>query len=167
MTTGGGHRIMKSLLEDSPLPISGRSPGLATISGVLYELPGWAHYIWLIYLGFLFTPLLSPNHGGWLWFWPTLLSVPIFVYLYSRIIRGFRDKVIPGQIALPEVLAIAAMAYALMYFNDSANTYLIYCVAVAPFTMNRFWRLAVLVVVLIGLYGLNLLVLGFKPVPFG
>jgi two-component system sensor histidine kinase DesK len=151
--------------EAAPPP-GARPPGLATLSGALYELPGWAHYIWLIYLGFLFTPLLSSNHG-WLWLWPTLVSVPVFVYLYTRIIRQFRHKVIPGAGALPEVLTIAAMAYALGYFNDNANTYLIYCVAVAPFTTLKFRRLALLVFALLGIYGLELLAIGFKPVAYG
>jgi two-component system, NarL family, sensor histidine kinase DesK len=152
--------------EDRQLAI-GRPPNLiSSTAGVLYELPGWVHYIWLIYLGFLFTPLLDPRNDG-RWLWPTLISIPVFVYLYSRILRSFRDRIIPGPGALPEVLAIAVLGYSMAYFNEGANTYLIYCVAVAPFTTLKLRRLALLVALLLGVYGLELLVIGFRPVVYG
>jgi two-component system, NarL family, sensor histidine kinase DesK len=91
----------------------------------------------------------------------------VFVYLYSRILRSFRDRIIPGPGALPEVLTIAVLGYAMAYFNEGANTYLIYCVAVAPFTTLKLRRLALLVALLLGLYGLELLVIGFRPVMYG
>jgi len=152
--------------EDRLLTIGRPLNPIGSTSAVLYELPGWAHYIWLIYLGFLFTPVLSPGHD-WTWLWPTLISIPVFVYLYSRIVRSFRHKIIPGPAALPEVLAIAVMGYVMAYFNESANTYLIYCVAVAPFTTLKLRRLALLVALLLGVYGLELLVIGWKPVMYG
>jgi two-component system sensor histidine kinase DesK len=152
--------------EDRQLSM-GRPAGLASsTAGVLYELPGWVHYIWLIYLGFLFAPALEPhNDGGWLW--PTLISIPVFVYLYSRIIRSFRDRIIPGPGVLPEVLAIAVMGYAMVYFNGSATTYVIYCVAVTPFTTLKIRRLAPLVALLLGVYGIELLLIGFSPLMYG
>jgi two-component system, NarL family, sensor histidine kinase DesK len=152
--------------EDRQLAM-GRPPNLiSSTAGVLYELPGWVHYIWLIYLGFLFTPVLDPHNDG-RWLWPTLISIPVFVYLYSRILRSFRDRIIPGPGALPEVLAIAVLGYSMAYFNEGANTYLIYCVAVAPFTTLKLRRLALLVALLLGVYGLELLVIGFRPVVYG
>jgi two-component system, NarL family, sensor histidine kinase DesK len=158
---------MKSQESADRLLTIGRPPNLASsTAGVLYELPGWAHYIWLIYLGFLFTPALGPNRDR-IWLWPTLISIPVFVYLYSRILRSFRHKVIPGPDALPEVLTIALLGYVMAYFNDSANTYLIYCIAVVPFTTLKLRRLVGLVAVLLGVYGLELLVIGFKPVMYG
>jgi two-component system, NarL family, sensor histidine kinase DesK len=165
-TTQGGYRTMRSLgaepsIRDSRNP----PPGEPSISGVVYELPGWAHYIWLIYLGFVFSPALSGGRD-WLWLWPTLASLPVFLYLYRRIIREFRHKIMPGPSALPAVLAIAVIAYALAYFNESANTYLIYCVAIVPFTSTKVWRVALLVLAMLGIYGLELLVLGFKPMTY-
>jgi len=158
---------MESQESEDRLLAGGRpSPLLSSAAGVLYELPGWAQYIWLIYLGFLFTPVLDPKNDG-RWFWPTVISIPVFVYLYSRIVRSFRNRIIPGPGALPEVLTIACLGYALAYFNESANTYLIYCIAVAPFTTLKFRRLALLVAVLLGVYGLELLVIGWKPVMYG
>jgi len=144
----------------------GRPPSLLSSTAVLYELPGWAHYIWLVYLGFLFTPALDPRNDG-RWLWPTLISIPMFVYLYSRIVRSFRDRILPKPRALPEVLTIAVLGYALTYFNESASTYLIYCVAVAPFTTVKLRRLALLVTLLLGVYGLELLVIGFRPLTYG
>jgi two-component system sensor histidine kinase DesK len=135
-------------------------------AAVLYELPGWAHYVWLIYLGFLFTPVLGPQPHGWGWLWPTLASVPVFLFLYARVIRAFRDSDPPGRAAFPEVVTIALMAYALMPFNDSANTYLIYCAAVSPFTLGSLRRVVVFVLGLLAGYALELALLGFKPVLF-
>lgn len=136
------------------------------IAGVLYELPGWAHYVWLIYLGFLFTPVLGPQPHGWVWLWPTLASVPVFLFLYARVIRAFRYRDPPGRSTFPEVVAIALMAYALMPFNESANTYLIYCAAVSPFTLGSLRRVVVFVLCLLALYALELAVLRFNPVLF-
>ncbi|HEY6926510.1 MAG TPA: sensor histidine kinase [Steroidobacteraceae bacterium] len=152
--------------EDRQLSLDRPLNPIGSTAGVLYELPGWAHYIWLIYLGFLFSPALDPHSDG-RWLWPTLISIPVFVYLYSRIVRSFGDRVIPGPGALPEVLTIALMGYVMAYFNYSANTYLIYCVAVAPFTTLKIRRLALLVAGLLGLYGLELLIIGFSPLLYG
>ena len=152
--------------EKRPLPAGRPLNLLSSTASVLYELPGWAHYIWLIYLGFLFTPALDPHSDG-RWLWPTLLSIPVFVYLYSRVVRSFRDGIIPDAGAFPEVLAIAVMGLVMAYFNESANTYLIYSVAVAPFTTLKLRRLVLLVVALLGVYGLELLVIGFAPLLYG
>ena len=131
-----------------------------------YELPAWSHFVWLIYLGFLFTPLLAPSHG-WAWLWPTLLTIPVFVALYVSVILKFRRSDPPGAAALPEVLTIAVMGYLLAPMNDSANTYLVYCVAVAPFAVMGFRRMVLLVVLLMSLYAIELALLGFKPLVFG
>jgi two-component system sensor histidine kinase DesK len=132
----------------------------------LQEVPGWLHFIWLIYLGFLFTPLLA-GQKDWHWLWPTLISIPVFLFLYVRVLLAFRNSDPPGGAAIPEVLVIAVMGYALALVNDSANTYLIYAVAVMPFTITRFRRLAIATGLLLGFYALELWVLGFRPVLFG
>jgi hypothetical protein len=138
-----------------------------TIAGVLYEVPRWAHFIWLIYLGFLFTPLLDQRASS-LWLWPTLLSLPVFLFLYTRVVRQFRHGEPPGLRALPEVLVLAALAYTLLLVNESANTYLIYCMAIAPFTVRKFQQMVLLVMLLLAAYALELWLLGrFNPVAFG
>jgi two-component system sensor histidine kinase DesK len=156
---------MKTKQPEDRLLAAGRSPGLLSSTGVSYEMPGWVLYIWLIYLGFLFTPALDPKNDG-RWLWPTLISIPIFIYLYSRVVRSFRDRVLPVPGTLPEVLSIAVLGYVIAYFNESANTYLIYCVSVAPFTIVKLRRLALLVTLLLGVYGLELLVIGFRPLTY-
>ena len=130
-----------------------------------YELPAWSHFVWMIYLGFLFTPLLAPGHG-WAWLWPTLLTIPLFVALYVSAILKFRRSNPPGAKALPEVLVIAVMGYLLAPVNDSANTYLVYSVAIAPFAVAGFRRMVLLVAALLSLYGIELAVLGFNPMLF-
>jgi two-component system sensor histidine kinase DesK len=132
----------------------------------IHEMPAWVHYVWLIYLGFLFSPALAGGHD-WRWLWPTLLTLPVFLWLYARIIRAFRLRDPPGGAALPEVAAIATMAYALALVNDSANTYLIYSVAVLPFTLAGFRRMAFAAVLLLGIYAFESWMLGFRPLLFG
>lgn len=131
-----------------------------------YELPAWSHFVWLLYLGFLFTPLLAAGHG-WAWLWPTLLTIPVFVALYLSAIFKFRRSNPPGAAALPEVLIMAVLGYLLAPVNDSANVYLIYSMAVAPFALKGFRRMVLLVVLLLAIYGVELALLGFKPLLFG
>jgi hypothetical protein len=95
-----------------------------------HELPTWAHFVWLIYLGFLFSPLLYPEHG-WTWLWPTLVSLPVFVTLYVIVVLKFRRSDPPGAEALPEILTMAVMGLMLAPFNESANTYVIYSISMA------------------------------------
>ena len=131
-----------------------------------YEVPAWTHFLWLIYLGFLFTPLLS-SHKDWRWLWPTLLSLPVFLALYTSVIFKFRRSNPPGAAALPEILAMGAMGFLLAPVNESANTYIIYCIAVASFVIRGFRRLALFVIVLLSAYALELAWLGFDPMLFG
>ena len=133
---------------------------------VRYELPPWSQFVWLIYLGFLFTPLLTRGHD-WRWLWPTLATIPVAVTLYVRIILKFRNLDPPGDRAIPEVVAMALMAYALAPLNDSANTYIVYSVAVAPFATSSLRRLLAFAALVLGVYALELLLLGFKPLLFG
>jgi two-component system sensor histidine kinase DesK len=89
------------------------------------------------------------------------------VALYVSVILKFRRSDPPGAPALPEVLTIAAMGFLLAPVNDSANTYLVYCVAVAPFAVMGFRRLLLFVVLLMAVYAIELALLGFKPLLFG
>jgi two-component system sensor histidine kinase DesK len=130
------------------------------------EPPSWLQYIWLIYVIFVFSPALSSTNDR-TWLWPTVVSVPLFLYLYLRLLRRFRDNVIPGRRALGVLWAIAALGYVLALFNDNANTYLIYCVAVAPFITHDLKRLLLLILAILGLYGLELLLIGMRPIVYG
>ena len=65
-------------------------------------------------------------------------TIPVLLYCMSAsFVRFASISNPPGTGPLPEVVAMAVMAYALAPFNDSANTYSIYCVAVAPFTTSE------------------------------
>jgi two-component system sensor histidine kinase DesK len=140
-----------------------RIPG----SDAPYDPPGWVHYIWLIYTGFLFTPALAGPPQAWGWVWPTLASLPVFVIVYVRIMRTYRRNDPPRSRALAQVLTIALLGYALLPVNDSANTYLIYSVALAPYAASNFPRVVALSVLLLGAYALELLLLGFRPLVLG
>ena len=140
-----------------------RIPG----SDAPYDPPGWVHYIWLIYTGFLFTPAIAGPPRDWGWLWPTLASLPVFVIVYVQIMRTYRRNDPPRSRALPQVLTVALLGYALLPVNDSANTYLIYSVALAPYAAANFPRLVILTVVLLGVYALELLLLGFRPLVLG
>src|SRR5580658_2343260 len=94
-------------------------------SPLRYELPAWAHFVWLIYLGFLFMPLLSTVRD-WRWFWPTVVSLPVFLALYLSVIFKFRRSNPPGAAALPEILTMAVMGFLLTPLNESGNTYIVY-----------------------------------------
>lgn len=134
-------------------------------SPMRYELPAWAHFVWLIYLGFLFAPLLSANRDR-TWLWPTLISIPVFLALYVSVIFKFRRSSPPGAAAMPELLVMGLMGFLLAPVNENANTYIIYCVALAPFVVRGFRRLAVFVAVLLSVYALELAWRGFMPLLF-
>ena len=142
--------------ESSP-----RTP-LATVR---YQPPAWVHFVWLIYVGFLFMPLLSssPDRS---WLWPTVISIPVFLALYTRVIFKFRRSNPPGAAAMPEMLAMALMCFLLAPVNENANTYIIYCVAVAPFVLTDLRRLVMFVVALFSVYACELAWLGFNGLLF-
>src|ERR1700742_5276582 len=94
------------------------STNRASQPNLRYDPPPWAQFVWLIYLGFLFTPFLTKGHD-WRWFWPTVVTIPVAITLYVRIIRKFLNFDPPGSAAIPEVLVMAALAYALAPINDS------------------------------------------------
>jgi two-component system, NarL family, sensor histidine kinase DesK len=103
---------------------------------------GWPPYLRLLYLGFLFMPLLwradSPN-----WLAATLISLPPFLLLYV----GYLRKRWPANLAL--VLALALLSLLLQPFNPYANTYLVYAAALAPFALPGLVRPLCLTVLLL------------------
>src|SRR5690606_1151763 len=80
---------------------------------------GWAPFLWLGYLAFPLLPLFA----GWLHgtgIVLTLLSIPLFLLLYSLAYR------LEGTALMATVLAIAALGFVLTPWNPFANAYLIY-----------------------------------------
>ena len=112
--------------------------------------------VWLLYLGFLFLPV---TWGGpeTHWLWPTLLSLPLFLFLYVRHLR-------PGACAsLPQVLGFALLAYVLQPFNPFANTYLTYAAAFAALVFAGVLRPLLLTAALLAGHALEVLLLRQPP----
>jgi two-component system sensor histidine kinase DesK len=87
-----------------------------------HDRPGFT----LVYLLFAYVPLLFVPHDVWSAAWPTLLATALFLPLHFGFYRRDCDRP-----ALPWILAVAALGYALIPFNPGGNTFLIYAVAMA------------------------------------
>lgn len=77
----------------------------------------------LLYLGFLFLPVLIPPMAKTGWLLPTLISLLPFLYLY---VLAWRTS---GAASERAALGIGALALLLLPFNPAAHTYVIYAVA--------------------------------------
>jgi two-component system sensor histidine kinase DesK len=118
---------------------------------------GWAPpFVWLLYLGFLFLPL-TWGEPELPWLWPTLISLPLFLFLYVRHLR-------PGAcVSLTQVLGFALLSYALQPFNPVANTYLTYAAAFAALAFAGVLRPLLLTAVLLAAHALEVLLLRQPP----
>jgi two-component system sensor histidine kinase DesK len=134
------------------------------ITGAIYDLPRWTHYVWLIYVGPVFMPVFAPNQHSWRWLWLTIASLVVFLFLYERIIRAFRSTlIVPTQAdELLPLLGMAVLAYALAPFNESASTYVCFCGAIAPLALRTLRRVVVFTLTLLGGYAIELSILGFN-----
>jgi two-component system, NarL family, sensor histidine kinase DesK len=93
------------------------------------EVLGWGPFLWLLYLVYLFLPIFIGPKGDLRWLWPTLLTIPVFLYFYFRSYRK-------GRSSLPDLLAIALLGYLLTPFNGAGFTYLIYAAAFSVFAVR-------------------------------
>jgi len=117
---------------------------------------GWTPFWNLLYLGFLFFNWNASSLSNWLP--PTLFSMAIFLPVY------FRAYGQPGRRMLLHVAVIAALGFALLPLNSSANTYLIYAGAILPFSGLAPRRMAGVVAAGMALYCAELaLVLRWPP----
>ncbi len=87
----------------------------------------------LLYLGFLFIPLLVPNIARPHWLVATLVSLLIFLPLYIAVWR------LHGLWRDVATISIALLGFALLPYNLSSNTYVIFAAAVlgAAFPLRR------------------------------
>ena len=116
------------------------------------EGSGRPPFVWLLYLGFLFMPYAwNPGELGWLW--PTLATLPVFLFLYARHLRP------GGSVTLAEVLGIAALSFVLEPFNGFANTYLVYAAAFVPYALPGLARPLLFVAVMVGAHAAQVLLL--------
>lgn len=118
--------------------------------------PEWPPLLWLVYLGFLFMPL-TWDEPGRTWLWATLVSLPLFLWLYLRYLSR---RWTPNT---PLVLAIALLCYALQPFNPFANTYLTYAAAFAPLALPGLLRPLLLTAALLAVLAIEVLLLGQPP----
>jgi len=85
----------------------------------------WLNLVWALFVPI--TPLFAegafPN-----WFWPTWISMAIFLVLYFRL---FHRRV--HESALWYAPAIAALGYLVTPYNSGAQTYIVYAVAFFAF----------------------------------
>jgi len=81
-------------------------------------------WISLMYLGLLFCPALFKFGDSVNWLLPTLLSIALFLPLYSLTYLGaLRGRMWVG-------VAVAALGFALYPFNSFSNTYIIYAAGI-------------------------------------
>jgi two-component system sensor histidine kinase DesK len=107
----------------------------------VHDRPGFA----LVYLIFAIMPLLFMSQPHvWRAAWPTLAIIAAFLPLHFSFYR--RDE---KTSALPWILGVAALGYALIPFNPGGNTFLIYAVSMAAVALRR--RTALIVASVLGL----------------
>ena len=108
-----------------------RTAGFASPTDMRFY--AWLNLVWAIFVPI--TPLFAegafPN-----WFWPTWISLAIFLVLYFR---TFHRRV--HESALWYALAIAVLGYVVTPYNSGAQTYIVYAVAFFAFVPDL--RLAV------------------------
>lgn len=105
----------------------------STLCMAMEDARGWygrvTPWIWLVWLVWLFGPAFFFRGKGAEhfphWLLPTLLSLPVFLFLYVL------SHIAPRRHAVWYALAIALVGMAVTPFNPFAQTYLIYACAVA------------------------------------
>lgn len=129
---------------------------------------GWAPFYSLGYLLFLFMPAIF---GGYESRWAegvpygslgvTVLSVLVFLPLY------FINFHLSGARMVLCVLLIASLGYLLLPYNGFSNTYVIFAVAAAAFIHASLWHRLSLVCLVLAMFLLEILLLGFPVFIFG
>ena len=100
-----------------------RAAGFGSASDMRFY--SWLNLVWAVFVPI--TPMFAedafPN-----WFWPTWISLAIFLVLYFR---TFHRRV--HESALWYALAIAALGYLVTPYNSGAQTYIVYALAFLAF----------------------------------
>jgi two-component system sensor histidine kinase DesK len=128
----------------------GRAAGFASPSDMRYY--AWLNLVWAVFIPI--TPLFAADTFP-KWFWPTWISLAIFIVLYFR---SFHRRV--SDTVLWYALAIAALGYLVTPYNSGGQTYLIYACAFFAFVPNA--RMAVrLMAGSLALFAIEWYLLGF------
>jgi two-component system, NarL family, sensor histidine kinase DesK len=125
------------------------------IRGPDHEDFNWEPFLWASYLVVLFVPLTwkqTPQEFR-SWFFPTLLTLPVFLALYRR---NYRRR---WRLTLVELLPIALLAYVLTPFNPAAFTYLAYAAFLAPYGFRGLLRPLLLSLALVGLHAAEIVLI--------
>jgi len=100
-----------------------QSAGFASVTDMRFY--AWLNLVWVLFVPM--TPLFAegafPN-----WFWPTWISLAIFLVLYFR---TFHRRV--HESALWYALAIGVLGFVVTPYNSGAQTYIVYAVAFFAF----------------------------------
>ncbi|HTW37697.1 MAG TPA: sensor histidine kinase [Steroidobacteraceae bacterium] len=121
-----------------------------------HEFLGWGPFLWLLYLVYLFLPLVILPRGDLRWLWPTLLTIPPFLFLYFY---RYRNK----ERGLACVLGIALLSYVLTPFNPAAFTYLTYAAAASTYVVRGLLRALLLTLGLLAVQAVETLYLHQSP----
>ena len=121
----------------------------------------WERFLWLPSLCLLFVPL------GWKqsseefrsWFFPTLLTLPMFLLLYWRVYRK------RSRLTLVDLLPIALLGYILTPFNPAAFTYLAYAATFTPYVLRGLLRPLALSLALVALHAVEIVLIHQPQIP--
>lgn len=112
----------------------------------------------LVYLVFVFLPLVGVRDALPLAIGATLLAIAVFIPIY------WKSYLLEGRRAVYSALAVAAIGFALTPWNPGGSTFLIY--AFAALGLSQHWRLAVGTSLLLALAYAGWLHLLQLPAPF-
>ncbi len=127
-----------------------RSAGFASAHDL--RTYAWLNLVWSIFI--LTTPYFAGDAFPH-WFWPTLTSYAVFLWLYFRTL--YRRE---GVSLVRNALAIGALGFLLTPFNSGGQGYLIYACAFFAFTQklrDAIW----LMLLMLSLYMLEWQLLGY------
>jgi two-component system sensor histidine kinase DesK len=114
--------LFRFIPSDNELARS-QSAGFASVTDMRFY--AWLNLVWVLFVPM--TPLFAegafPN-----WFWPTWISLAIFLVLYFR---TFHRRV--HESALWYALAIGVLGFVVTPYNSGAQTYVVYAVAFFAF----------------------------------
>lgn len=121
----------------------------------------WEPLLRLSYLLLLFAPLTwkqTPDEFR-SWFFPTLLTLPVFLLLYRH---GYSKR---WRLTLLDLFPLALLGLALMPLNPMGFTYLAYAAGFAPYVLRGLLRPLLLSVALIVLHTAEIILIHQPSIP--
>jgi two-component system, NarL family, sensor histidine kinase DesK len=132
----------------------------------IYANPGeqdltWEPFLRLSYLLLLFAPLSWKQTPGEFrsWFYPTLLTLPVFLLLYRH---DYRKR---WRLTPLDLLPFAVLGYALTPVNPLGFTYLVYSAGFAPYVLPGLLRPVLLSVALIIFHAVEIVLIHQPSIP--